>query len=104
GSTSATTESGSPSLDTYRLRLIPAAPTASPWQADTLWGHLCWMLVRRRGEPALLEFLDAYTQGDPPLVLSDGFPADLLPRLLLPLTTPASGTKQEGIEAARRSK
>lgn len=93
-------------METYRLRLEPAAPAATPWQADTLWGHLCWALVRRRGEVVLGEFLNAYRRGEPPLVLSDGFPEGWLPRPLLPPPpAPAGGiAKAAAIAAARHGK
>ena len=90
-------------MDTYRLRITLAGPTATPWQADTPWGHLCWALLRRRGEPALTDYLAGYRAGEPPLVLSDGYPQGRLPRPLLP--PPAvSGDKRAAILAARRAK
>jgi CRISPR-associated protein Csm4 len=67
-----------------RLRLTLRSVTTSAWQADTFFGHLCWALVRREGEEALRAFLSLYDQGQPPLVLSNGFPGDLLPRPILP--------------------
>lgn len=91
-------------MDTYRIRFTLAAPSATPWQADTLWGHLCWALLRRHGEAALRDFLDAYRAGAPPLILSDGFPADTLPRPLLPPPPVAAGGKRAGILAARAGK
>lgn len=90
-------------METYRLRITLAAPTATPWQADTLWGHLCWALLRRRGEAALAAFLESYAHGEPALVLSDGYPADRLPRPLLPPPAPR-GDKRAAILAARRAK
>jgi CRISPR-associated protein Csm4 len=88
---------------TYRIVIEPAAPAATPWQADTLWGHLCWALVRRRGESALQSFLQAYRDGVPPLVLSDGFAEGRLPRPLA-LPPPATGSKREAILTARAAK
>ncbi|MGQ9677217.1 MAG: type III-A CRISPR-associated RAMP protein Csm4 [Chloroflexota bacterium] len=70
-------------MDWYRLRLQTASPTATPWQADTIFGHLCWALVFLEGEDFLRTFLELYDLGEPPLVLSNGFPGDLLPRPLL---------------------
>jgi CRISPR-associated protein Csm4 len=69
---------------TYRATLQPRSATRSPWQADTLFGHLCWLLRYREGEPALAEFLERYRRGQPPLLFSNGFPGDYLPRPLLP--------------------
>ena len=61
---------------------------ASAWQSDTIWGHLCWGLKYNYGEETLLQFIDAYKQGAPPLLISNGFPDDLLPRPKLPDSMP----------------
>ena len=71
----------------FRLVLDPRAPQATAWQADTIWGHLCWALRYLHGETALCDFIVRHREGDPPIVLSDGFPGDLLPRPLLPDVT-----------------
>lgn len=62
----------------FRLRARLLAALATPPQADTLFGHLCWALRYRDGEGALGEFLARY-DGAPPLVLSDLFPEGWLP-------------------------
>ncbi len=63
-----------------RFQLRPLAAWRTPWQADTLAGLLCWTAARL-GEHDLLE--DGITtpalRGEPPFVLSDAFPGDLLP-------------------------
>lgn len=65
----------------YRSTLTLRSPTATLWQADTVWGHLCWNLVRHEGEDFLNDlFLEEYRQGAPPVLVSDGFPAGWLPR------------------------
>jgi CRISPR-associated protein Csm4 len=65
----------------YRSTIVLASASASPWQADTLFGHLCWSLVRREGEEFLADlFLAQYRDGTPPVLLSDGFPSGYLPR------------------------
>ncbi len=67
----------------HRLRLQPRGATLSPWQADTLFGHFCWDVWHEKGEEGLEEFLAPFRRGEPPFVLSDGFPGDLFPRPLL---------------------
>ncbi|MBA7610625.1 hypothetical protein ES703_17837 [subsurface metagenome] len=64
----------------YLVRFGAESWMASAWQSDTIWGHLCWGLRYNYGEDALLEFIDAYEQGTPPLLVSNGFPEDMLPR------------------------
>jgi CRISPR-associated protein Csm4 len=90
---------------TYRATLRPRSATRSPWQADTLFGHLCWLLRYREGESALTEFLDRYRQGQPPLLLSNGFPGGYLPRPLLPAPPVEVGLSKQaqvrGMEEAK---
>ncbi len=65
----------------YRSTLTLRSASASAWQADMLFGHLCWSLVRREGEQYLSDsFLSQYRQGNPPVLMSDGFPTGFLPR------------------------
>jgi CRISPR-associated protein Csm4 len=65
-----------------RFRLRPLGPWGTPWQADSLFGALCWELLRAADEAGLERLLQRYRQGSPPFLLSDAFPADLLPRPL----------------------
>lgn len=73
-----------------RFRLCPLAPWATPWQADTLFGALCWELAHTAGEAALTRLLHKFREGPPPFLLSDAFPADLLPR---PLCAPSEAAR-----------
>ena len=68
----------------YRIRFKVKSWLSSDWQADTIWGHLCWGLKYLRGEQALTNFIAAYDTSQPPLFISNGFPGDLLPRPILP--------------------
>lgn len=74
----------------YRLQLQPHGATLSPWQADTLFGHLCWQVYFEKGKAGLNDFLEPFRAGTPPFVLSDGFPGDWLPRPILPASPNAS--------------
>ncbi len=66
-----------------------ASSIGTPFQADTIFGHICWALNYREGEGALRDFLAAYDD-TPPLLVSDGFPV-LGDRYYLPRpATPAS--------------
>jgi CRISPR-associated protein Csm4 len=94
-------------MQLYRSTFVLASASASPWQADTLFGHLCWSLVRREGEDFLTDlFLPSYREGKPPVLLSDGFPSGFLPRPRAP--TAAAGengsSKVERIERYRQVK
>jgi CRISPR-associated protein Csm4 len=83
----------------YVAKLTAESWIASAWQADTIWGHLCWGLRYRHGEDALLNFLNTCEKGTPPLLVSNGFPGDLLPRPIVPEPGP---DKSKGLEAQRK--
>lgn len=72
-------------MNTYRVKLRLRSSFLTPWQADSIFGALCWAMAHNRGPSCLDEFLQLYSQGTPPLVVSNGFPGDLLPRPNLPL-------------------
>jgi CRISPR-associated protein Csm4 len=72
----------------YAVKFAAESWMASAWQSDTIWGHLCWGLRYNYGENALLEFINAYEQGTPLLLVSNGFPEDLLPRPIVPEPPP----------------
>ncbi|MFW0861811.1 MAG: type III-A CRISPR-associated RAMP protein Csm4 [Dethiobacter sp.] len=76
---------------TYKLR----SATASSWHADTIFGHLCWALRYHEGEDSLKDFLQEYEEGRPPLIVSNGFPLDYLPR---PIMTPLPFKPADKIE------
>lgn len=73
-------------MDDYidiRMRIAPDGPIGTPWQSDTLFGQLCWVVAQYEGPEAVNAFIEPFRNGDPPFVLSDGFPGDLLPVPLL---------------------
>lgn len=69
-------------MRTYRIDLVVPSGFVTPWQSDTLFGHLCWATERHgsfsnfKGAAGLI---DLFRSGDVPFILSDGFPAGLLP-------------------------
>lgn len=88
----------------YRVTLTLRSPSGSAWQADTVFGHLCWLLKWREGKAALDSWLERYRNNDPPFLLSDGFPGDLLPRPVPPPETQKPPSKQEGMKASDERK
>jgi len=95
-------------MQIYRVTLTLRSFSASPWQADTLFGHLCWFIVRRDGAESLGRFLQRYMirhgDGDPPVLLSDGFPAEYLPRPVLIRDWPSNPSKHQRIGQQRELK
>ncbi|MCC7083014.1 MAG: hypothetical protein IT530_20295 [Burkholderiales bacterium] len=71
-------------MQTFKLTLQPRSPFGTALVGDTLFGQLCWALRLRRGEARLKELLRGYSGGEPFAVLSDAFPAGLLPRPAVP--------------------
>ncbi|MBV8845017.1 MAG: hypothetical protein JO307_19600 [Bryobacterales bacterium] len=79
-------------MNTWRLRLSPRAPWATPLRADSLFGFICWRWLELFPE-TFESMLDEFHEGDqPPFVLSDAFPGDLMP-LPMHATFPQSGKK-----------
>jgi CRISPR-associated protein Csm4 len=70
------------SMNIYKISLKIFSGILTPFQADTIFGHLCWALFHREGEKSLQEFLEPFKQGNPPFILSDGFPDEMLPKPL----------------------
>jgi CRISPR-associated protein Csm4 len=90
---------------TYRATLKPKSATRTPWQADTMFGHLCWLILYGQGEAVLNEFLASYQANDPPLLFSNGFPGDWLPRPLLPARPIDAGRpKQRQVDLMQQAK
>lgn len=79
----------------WQLTLRLLAPLGTPMQSDTLFGHLCWQVAFGEGEQAVAAFLEPFLAGNPPFVLSDAFPAGLLPRPLLPCKTAPQADRQQ---------
>lgn len=85
----------------YKIIINPCSPFITPLQADTLFGHLCWVVAHRDGEKGIKEFLEPFMKGSPPFVLSDGFPAGLLPK---PLSLDYEGQRTLSPEECKRLK
>lgn len=88
----------------HRATLALHTPLGTPLAGDTLFGQLCWTLREAAGEAELSRRLAGYTQGQPWLVASDGFPAGYLPRPTLPqhFAAPADDPTQR--KAARKKR
>jgi CRISPR-associated protein Csm4 len=69
-------------MKTYKIQLRLKSGTITPFHADTIFGHLCWMVAYQQGDDGVQEFLQPFKDGNPPFLLSDGFPGDYLPKPL----------------------
>lgn len=77
----------------YKLTIRPLTSFRTPLQSDTIFGHLMWALRYTEGEGALVDFLTRYRDGEPPLLVSAGFPEGTLP---VPVLPPVPGDPEEG--------
>lgn len=71
----------------YRVNIELLSPVGTPWQSDSLMGHLAWCALRTNGENGLKNFLQPFLENNPNFILSDGFPEGYLPRPTIPFTT-----------------
>lgn len=67
----------------YKLTLETKSSVITPFQADTIFGTLCWGIRFLEGEESLKEFISASLGKYPPLIISDGLPEGYLPKPLL---------------------
>jgi len=74
-------------LKWFRAKFKLKSWVASAWQSDTIFGHLCWGMRYLHGEGELSDFLRLYEEGTPPLLVSNGFPGELLPNPIMPPPT-----------------
>ena len=76
----------------YKINIRLKSSIITPFHSDTLWGHICWALRYTQGEKELLDFLECYDSGEPPLVISNAFPKNYLP---FPVLGPIGKEKQK---------
>ena len=90
----------------YAIKLKLLSPTGTPWQSDTMMGHMAWQVAFGRCDLEIDEFLLLFDEYEPPFVVSDGFPEGLLPRPLLsvPGALVEAGTLGEYVATKRWQK
>lgn len=66
----------------YTIKLTLKSPIITSFQSDTLFGHICWAInyLKWDDERRIEDFLALYDQGKLPLLISNGFPKDYLPK------------------------
>ncbi|MGB9698112.1 MAG: type III-A CRISPR-associated RAMP protein Csm4 [Thermodesulfobacteriota bacterium] len=79
-------------MKTFQIKLQNIVNILTPFQADTIFGHLCWVVAHDKGDKELKNFLEPFVRGGPPFIISDGFPGDFLPK---PLTVELFTDKQK---------
>lgn len=91
-------------MQAYRYRMTPESPLGTPLRSDTLTGHILWSAALMDGDKAVSELIEEFDSGNPPFVLSSGFPADMLPMPVLPPMPRVSGKKAEDFQQGKRAK
>ncbi len=66
----------------YTIELTLTSPIVTSFQSDTLFGHICWAInyLKWDDERRVEDFLALYDRGELPLLISNGFPKDYLPK------------------------
>lgn len=92
--------------DEYTLAITFTSSLGSKLQSDTIFGHICWAWRYIKSENDLRIFLNTYDEASiPPLLVSNGFPLDYLPKPILPPVTQEeiqATVKDDRIEASHK--
>lgn len=91
-------------MELWEFELSLESPFLTPWQADSLFGHLAWTYREAYGEDKLLSWLNLFKNGNPPFVLSDGWHKGAFPRPLMPPPFKSLTNKREKINQAKLGK
>ncbi|XOK62493.1 type III-A CRISPR-associated RAMP protein Csm4 [Paenibacillus elgii] len=88
-----------------RYRLHFRSGLVTPLHSDTLMGTLAWAILQHYGEGELSRWIQQCEE-QPPFVISNGFPGDLLPKLVMPSPVAAHGmnSKQDMIREVKLNK
>ena len=81
-------------MKVIHFKLLPRAPVSTPWQGDTLLGHVLWMFAYHHSA-AEISTLFERIPGDPPAI-TDLFPEGMLPIPNLP--------PDDGVDPSQRKK
>ncbi len=67
----------------YKITITPISNFGTTLKGDTLFGQMCWAIRYSFGKERLIELLSSY-DSEPFLIMSDGFPANHLPKPTMP--------------------
>lgn len=91
-------------MDTYRLKIRVNGGFLTPFQADTIFGGLCWAIKYKEGNDSIRTMLADFRAGRPWFVLSNAYPGELLPKPMMKVKETAPVTHKEQILQAREGK
>lgn len=86
----------------YKLTIKLVSSFSTPLVSDTIWGHICWALRFLKGGEELKRFISSYSNcKEPPLLISNAFPKDFLPR---PILSPIKKDQRDSLRGEFYSK
>lgn len=91
-------------METYRIKIKLHGGFITPFQADTLFGGICWLIRYREGSDYLQRMLADFRAGNPWFVLANACPGDLLPRPLIRINRSAPANRDEQLMQANEGK
>lgn len=91
-------------LQIYEVLIHLESPFITPWQADTIFGHLAWAYKELNGEGPFEDWLHLFKKGRPPFILSDAWIKGLYPKPMIPPPERTVRTYEEQLQQARKGK
>lgn len=86
-------------MSLYKIKIKLHSSYITPWESDTIFGMFCWSLLETQGEQKLKLFLNEYDNNKYPIVFSNGFIDDYLPKpFILDIEKSKSNLKSESIK------
>lgn len=73
-------------MKAYKCRIKLKSSVETPLEADIIWGSIIWALKYVCGKEEVEKTIKEYVT-EPPVIISDGFPAGYLPRPLCDIST-----------------
>ena len=89
----------------YKAQLELHSPLGTSLKGDTIWGHIVWGIANHEGQSYVADFLNAFREGTPSMIVSSAFPVGMLPRPKMVDNTPFKIlSKQEYAEIKEKKK
>jgi len=68
----------------HRYKLTPSGPLGTPFQSDTIYGHLLCAAAEIDGDDATERLIQDFEKGSPPFKISSALPEGMFPMPVLP--------------------
>ncbi|GAB6158192.1 hypothetical protein JCM39194_13920 [Desulfotomaculum varum] len=91
-------------MEIYRIKIQPRGSFITKFQADAIFGGICWVIRNLKGSEFLKNMLGDFCAGSPWFVLSNAFPGDLLPKPMVKMKKAAPTSFKEEMNQAQEGK